>query len=34
MGPVGDFLEVYYWVVATQIFIIFTPKIGEDSHFD
>jgi len=21
-------------VVATQIFFIFTPKIGEDSHFD
>ena len=23
-----------FWVVATQIFFIFTPKIGEDSHFD
>ena len=23
-----------YWVVATQICFIFTPKIGEDSHFD
>ena len=21
-------------MVATQIFFIFTPKIGEDSHFD
>ena len=22
------------WLVATQICFIFTPKIGEDSHFD
>ena len=24
----------YIRVVATQIFFIFTPKIGEESHFD
>ena len=23
-----------FWVVATQIFFIFTPNIGEDTHFD
>ena len=22
------------WVVATQIFFIFTPKIGEDEHMN
>ena len=25
---------ILIWVVATQRFFIFTPKIGEDSHFD
>ena len=25
--------SVFFWVVATQILLIFTPKIGEASHF-
>jgi len=23
-----------FWVVATQIFVMFTPKFGKDSHVD
>ena len=26
--------DTLHWVVATQIFVIFTPKIGEDVQFD
>ena len=34
-GNGGDFQPFKTWVVVTQIhFFIFTPKLGEDSHFD
>ena len=40
MNPTGDYGHIFFsfvlnWVVATQIFFVFTPKIGEDdSLFD
>jgi len=27
-------LFVCFWVVVSNIFLMSTPKIGEDSHFD
>ena len=30
----GEVLKTFNWVVATQTFFIFTPKIGEDFQFD
>ena len=30
----GVFQKIYFWVVVSNIFGIFTPKIGEDFQFD